>query len=119
MSRLQRTSWRLPATAGQQRRSGFARSGHDMTKGAIRSAEQRLDQLAEEAALPVQVAMERVRLYTLIGDANRALEVGAAALELSTGEDHAELCLRLARAAIIARRWKETEEYVRPSRQAG
>ena len=43
--------------------------GRDMTKGAIRSAEQRLDQLAEEAALPVQVAMERVRLYTLIGDA--------------------------------------------------
>jgi len=83
-----------------------------MTKGAIRSAEQRLDQLAEEAALPVQVAMERVRLYTLIGDANRALEVGATALDVSTGDDHAELCLRLARAAIIARRWKETEEYV-------
>jgi len=87
-------------------------AGGDMTKGAIRSAEQRLDQLAEEAALPVQVAMERVRLYTLIGDANRALEVGATALDVSTGDDHAELCLRLARAAIIARRWKETEEYV-------
>ena len=86
--------------------------GRDMTKGAMRSAEQRLDQLAEEAALPVQVAMERVRLYTLIGDASRALEVGATALDLSTGDDHAELCLRLARAAIIARRWKETEEYV-------
>ena len=86
--------------------------GRDMTKGAMRSAEQRLDQLAEEAVLPVQVAMERVRLYTLIGDASRALEVGATALDLSTGDDHAELCLWLARAAIIARRWKETEEYV-------
>ena len=82
--------------------------GHDMTKGAMRSAEQRLDQLAEEAALPVRVAMERVRLYTLIGDANRALEAGAAALELSTGEDHAELRLRLARRIIAA--LKETEE---------
>jgi hypothetical protein len=50
----------------------------------MRSAEQRLDQLAEEAVLPVQVAMERVRLYTLIGDASRALEVGATALDLST-----------------------------------
>ena len=43
---------------------------------------------------------------------DRALEVGATALDVSTGDDHAELCLRLARAAIIARRWKETEEYV-------
>jgi DNA-binding CsgD family transcriptional regulator len=84
----------------------------DITKGAIRSAERRLDQLAADAALPVQAAIESVRLYTLTGDANQALAVGAAALDLSTGDEHAELCLRLARAAINARRWEETEEYV-------
>ena len=85
----------------------------DITKGAIRSAEQRLSQLSKTGSLPVQVAMERVRLYTLTGDANRALEVGAAALDSSIGQEHAELCLRLARSAIVARRWGDAEEYVR------
>ena len=55
---------------------------------------------------------------TLIGDASRALEVGATALDLSTGDDHAELCLRLARAAIIARRWKRDRRVRRPGRPA-
>ena len=63
-------------------------------------------------ALPVRVAIERVRLYTLTGEAGRALEVGATALDSSTGEDHAELCLLLARAAIVARRWSEADDYV-------
>lgn len=85
---------------------------HDITKGAMRSAEQRLDQLADDAGLPIQVAIERVRLYTLTGEADRALEAGAAALDSSTGDDHAELCLRLARAAIIARCWSDAEQYV-------
>jgi DNA-binding CsgD family transcriptional regulator/tetratricopeptide (TPR) repeat protein len=84
----------------------------DITKGAMRSAERRLDQLAEEGALPVQVAIERVRLYTLTGEVSRALEAGATALDSSTGDDHAELCLRLARAAIVARRWSDAEAYV-------
>jgi hypothetical protein len=78
--------------------------GRDMTKGAMQRRQHWTSW--PRRLLCQSVAMERVRLYTLIGDANRALEVGAAALELSTGEDHAELCLRLARAAIIARRWK-------------
>jgi DNA-binding CsgD family transcriptional regulator len=84
----------------------------DMAKGAMRSAAQRLDQLAAEGSLPVAVAIERVRLYTLTGEAGRALEVGATALDSSTGEDHAELCFRLARAAIVARRWEDAEDYV-------
>jgi DNA-binding CsgD family transcriptional regulator len=85
----------------------------DINKGAMRGAEQRLSQLSKTGSLPVQVAMERVRLYTLTGDANRALEVGAAALDSSIGQEHAELCLRLARSAIVARRWGDAEEYVR------
>jgi DNA-binding CsgD family transcriptional regulator len=106
----------LLAVAGD--RDGAARIrlrqvARDITKGAMRSAEQRLSQLSEMGSLPVQVAMERVRLYTLIGDANRALEVGAAALDSSIGEEHAELCLRLARSAIVVRRWGDAEEYVR------
>jgi hypothetical protein len=40
------------------------------------------------------------------------LDVGAPALEQATGEEHAELCLRLARAAIDDRRWTQAEEYV-------
>ncbi len=84
----------------------------DITKGAMRSAGQRLDELSETGALPVRVAIERVRLYTLTGEAGRALEVGATALDSSTGEDHAELCLLLARAAIVARRWREADDYV-------
>jgi DNA-binding CsgD family transcriptional regulator/tetratricopeptide (TPR) repeat protein len=86
--------------------------GRDITKGAMRSAGQRLDRLAAEGSLPVAVAIERVRLYTLTGEADRALEVGAATLDSSTGQDHAELCLLLARAAIVARRWEDAEEYV-------
>jgi DNA-binding CsgD family transcriptional regulator len=84
----------------------------DIRKGALRSAEQRLDQLAGEGSLPVQVAIERVHLYTLAGNASRALEIGDAALDFTTGNDHAELCLRLARAAVVARRWTEVEAYV-------
>ena len=38
--------------------------------------------------------------------------MGATALDSSTGEDHAELCLLLARAAIVARRWSEADDYV-------
>jgi hypothetical protein len=83
----------------------------------MRSAGQRLDELSETGALPVQVAIERVRLYTLAGEADRALEVGATALDSSTGEDHAELCLLLARAAIVARRWSEADDYVVQGRQ--
>jgi DNA-binding CsgD family transcriptional regulator len=84
----------------------------DIKKGAMRSAEQQLDRLAEAGSLPLPVAIERVRLYTLTGDAGRALETGVRALGLATGEGHAKLCLRLARAAIVARHWDEAEDYV-------
>jgi len=84
----------------------------DIKKGAMRSAEQRLQNLADQGSLPVKVAIERVRLYTLTGEAGRALAVGDVALESSTGADHAELCLRLARAAIVVQRWSEAEDFV-------
>jgi DNA-binding CsgD family transcriptional regulator/tetratricopeptide (TPR) repeat protein len=105
----------LLAAAGDRAGAAEIRLRHatgDIKKGAMRSAERRLEQLAEEGSLPIQVAIERVHLYTLTGDASRALEVGIAALDSATGDDHAELCLRLARAAVAARRWSDAEAYV-------
>ena len=42
----------------------------------------------------------------------QALEVGAAALADARGEEHAELCLRLARAAVAGGRWAQAEDLV-------
>ena len=80
-----------------RRDPGYARSHATSPRVRCAAPSNGWSQLSEMGSLPVQVAMERVRLYTLTGDANRALEVGAAALDSSTGEEHAELCLRLAR----------------------
>jgi predicted ATPase len=54
---------------------GLRQVARDIKKGALRSAEQLLDQLAGEGSLPVQVAITRVHLYTLTGNATRALEI--------------------------------------------
>ena len=94
---------------------GLAR--RDVARGALRSAGQRLDRAAATGAATGAVLVERVRLLTRCGRAGAALAVGAAAVDGTTagvvGDEHAELRLQLARAAIAAGRWTVAEEHVR------
>ena len=88
----------------------------DRAGGALRRAEQLLDQAARTGAAPAAVAIERVTVLTATGRTRDALDAGVAALPSASGELHAELCLRLARTAVTARRWDDAEAYVQ---QAG
>ncbi|MFC4116395.1 AAA family ATPase [Nonomuraea zeae] len=105
----------LLAAAGEHARSAgilLRLARLDLTGGALHSAEDLLDRAAATRALRPVVTIERVRLLTLRGQAPAALEAGAGALEELTGDQHAELCLRLAEAAVVARRWREADGYV-------
>jgi DNA-binding CsgD family transcriptional regulator len=73
---------------------------------------QRLLDLADAAGGSPAATAERVLLLTLTGRPAAALELGAPAVDGAVGDEHAELCLRLARAAIDERRWREAEQYV-------
>ena len=84
----------------------------DRAGGALRRAEQLLDQAARTGAAPAAVAIERVTVLTATGRTRDALDAGVAALPCASGELHAELCLRLARTAVTARRWGDAEAYV-------
>jgi DNA-binding CsgD family transcriptional regulator len=84
----------------------------DRATGALRRAERLLDQAARTGAVPAAVAIERVTVLTATGRTNDALDAGVAALPSATGELHAELCFRLARTAVVARRWGDAEAYV-------
>ena len=84
----------------------------DVARGALRSASEQLDRAAATGADPGRVAIDRVALLTLTGKHQAALDVGMAALHLLTGEDHAELCLRMARAAVAGSRWQEVGRLV-------
>jgi DNA-binding CsgD family transcriptional regulator len=86
-------------------------AARERLRGAFESAD-RLLGLAEAAGGSTDATSERVRLLTLTGNPLAALEAGASALARAVGDAHAELCLRLARAAIDARRWGEAEQYV-------
>ncbi len=80
--------------------------------GALGSAEQLLARAADVGPGPADVALERVRVLTLVGRAEEALELGAPLLDRLTGDAHAELCLQLARTAVVASRWSDAEAYV-------
>lgn len=54
-------------------------------------------------------------MLTLIGRAGDAIALDGAALDALAGDQHAELCLRLARAAVVRRRWTAIEDYVERS----
>jgi DNA-binding CsgD family transcriptional regulator len=84
----------------------------DREAGALRQAEQFLDQAVTAGAAAAAVATERMTVLMLTGRVGEALEVGTAVLPSTGGEVHAELCLRLARAAVMARRWRDAEAYV-------
>ena len=87
---------------------------HDAARGALHSADELLARASATGRLVGTVAAERVRVLTLLGRVAEALEVGVAALDAGNvaGEEHAELCLRLARAAVAAGRWTEAEVHL-------
>jgi DNA-binding winged helix-turn-helix (wHTH) protein/DNA-binding CsgD family transcriptional regulator len=80
--------------------------------GALRSADELIQRAAATGQRRPQVAMLQVQLMTLDGRVEQALEVGASGLEHALADDHAELCLHLARAAITGGRWSQAEDYV-------
>lgn len=79
----------------------------DAARGALRSAADLLDRAAAAGGPVGVVAIERVRVLTQLGLAADALDVGTAVLDAGglVGDEHAELCLRLARAAVVGGRW--------------
>jgi DNA-binding CsgD family transcriptional regulator len=86
----------------------------DAAHGALRSAAELLTRAATTGRLAAAVAVERVRVLVLLGRAAEAIEVGEEALATGgvTGDDHAELCLGLARAAVVTGRWPVAERFV-------
>lgn len=102
----------LFVTAGRPERAAAVLldlARRDAARGALRSAADLLDRAAAAGGPAGAVAVERVGVLTRSGRAVDALEAGAAALDSgdAVGDDHAELCLRLARAAVVAGRWAE------------
>ncbi|WP_222871845.1 helix-turn-helix transcriptional regulator [Nonomuraea sp. PA05] len=112
----------LLAAAGEQERSAgilLRLARLDLAGGALHSAEDLLARASEAPALRPVVTIEQVRLLTLLGRPHTALESGAWALEELTGDRHAELCLRLAEAAVVARRWRAADRYVERAGRPG
>lgn len=87
---------------------------HDAARGALRSAEDLLATAAGTGRLTGAVAAERVQVLRMRGQIAEALEVGAAALRSQgvVGQEHAELCLRLAHAAVDGGQWATAEGYL-------
>jgi DNA-binding CsgD family transcriptional regulator len=107
----------LFAAAGDGRRAAelyvdLAR--REVVRGTLHSAEDHLSRAAATGRLGGKVAIERVRVLTLLGRAVEAIDVGEAALAAAAvrGGDHAELCLRLARAAVVGGRWGDAESFL-------
>ncbi len=105
----------LLAAAGEARPAAeiFLRlARRELAAGALRSADDLLARATATRALRPAVAIERVHLLALRGEPAAALEVGTDVLDEVRGDDHAELCLRLAQAAVAASRWAVAERYV-------
>jgi DNA-binding CsgD family transcriptional regulator len=80
--------------------------------GGLRTAAELLDRAESTGRRRAAVAVGRVNLMALTGRPVEALDIGLPALSDARGDEHAELCLRLARAAGVAGRWAETEQLV-------
>ena len=58
------------------------------------------------------VVADRVRVLALAGHAGEATKLGEPALRAARGDEHAELCLALARAALADGRWEDAARCV-------
>jgi DNA-binding CsgD family transcriptional regulator/tetratricopeptide (TPR) repeat protein len=100
------------ALAGQNDRAAevlarLARQALD--RGGVHRAEEWLRRAAE-LGRPVAVARLSVELLVSTGRPAEALEVGEPALAEARHEEHADLCLQLAAAAVEAGQWARAEE---------
>ena len=91
----------------------------DLARGALHTAADLLDRAEEAGAAPADVAGERVLQLCAAGRAAEALAVGGPALDRATGDRHAELALRLARAAVQAGQWNDATAYVERAGRPG
>ncbi|MGK5678131.1 ATP-binding protein [Actinoplanes sp. URMC 104] len=82
-----------------------------LARGAVRTAEAVLARAADLGG-GTAVDVELVRVLTTAGRGARALAVGEAALPATGGEARVELCLHLARAAIMMARWQAARDYL-------
>lgn len=83
-----------------------------VARGALRAAEQLLERAALTGALVAEVTTERVAVLAGVGRVDEAIGLGSALLDRVSGDAHAELCLRLARASVVGSGWAEAERYV-------
>jgi DNA-binding CsgD family transcriptional regulator len=81
-------------------------------RGALRTAEALLEHVEETGLRPAARTVARVRLLTASGRPEEALAVGSDALDSTSGTEHGELALQLARAAVRTGRWAEAASYV-------
>ena len=105
----------LLLTAGQSGRAadvlvGLARQA--LQSGALRTAGDLLARASATGQRPAAIAIARVELMMLEGRAADALTVGASSVDIARGDEHAELCLQLAQAAIEAGDWTAAADWV-------
>jgi len=86
----------------------------DAARGALHSAADLLGRAASVGGAPADAAITQVEVLTRLGRVAEALETGTAAADSATvlGDEHAELCLRLARAAVVAGRWAQAQAWL-------
>lgn len=89
----------------------------ELAAGALHSAAAVLDRVAATGPSAAGLASRRVDLLSLTGQPEEAMAAGLAALQIAVGDDHAELCLRLARVAILLRRWPDADDLVARARR--
>ena len=109
------TAAELLITAGEPDRAAelwLDQARAAMAVGGLRTAAELLANAERTGRRRVAATTTRVALLVLDGHATDALELGRPVLAEARGEEHAELCLRLARAAVEAGRWDEVGELV-------
>lgn len=112
-----RAAAELFLVAGQAQRAAeifIQLARRDAARGALRSADELLAKAASTGRFTGTVATERVQVLRMLGRVVEALDVGAAALRTNDviGQEHAELCLRLAHAAVDGGQWATAEGYL-------
>ena len=83
-----------------------------IVRGALRTAGELLARAEATGQWLAAIAIVKVELMTLEGRAADALTVGAASVDAARGDEHAELCLQLAQAAIEAGDWAAATDWV-------
>jgi DNA-binding CsgD family transcriptional regulator len=105
----------LYADAGDQRAAAgllLSLARDDLRRGALRSAEHLLARADATGERRAEVTAERIGVLGMTGQIDEAFALGEAALPGLRGDTHAEVCLALARAAVVGGRWAAADSYV-------